>query len=133
MDQTQVRASTALIINPEGLVLAVSRKDDPNDFGLPGGKCEVGDQDPIQTAIREVEEETGVVLDRDTMQLVYVDMARTQVCACYRATDYEDSQLRSREAGVVKWVDYEELLKGSFKDYNRRLLRMVFRTLRNPL
>ena len=43
-----------VIINEQGLVLAVSRKDDHTNFGLPGGKMEIEDQsNPIATAFRE--------------------------------------------------------------------------------
>jgi 8-oxo-dGTP diphosphatase len=43
------------------LILAVSRKDDPNAFGLPGGKVEHGETEE-QAARRELLEETGVEL-----------------------------------------------------------------------
>lgn len=52
-------AVVALVFSPEGKVLAVSRKDDPNDLGLPGGKAEDGET-PFEAVVREVEEETGL-------------------------------------------------------------------------
>ena len=52
------KVSTVLLFN-QGQILAVSRKDDPNDFGLPGGKLDPGETFTAG-AIREVREETGL-------------------------------------------------------------------------
>ena len=59
-----------VLINQDGLFLGVSRKDNHYDFGLPGGKMEpIDDNDPTNTAIREVYEETG--LDIYNLRLVF--------------------------------------------------------------
>jgi hypothetical protein len=43
-----------VLINEEGLILGVSRKDNHTDFGLVGGKMDPEDNnDPMITAIRE--------------------------------------------------------------------------------
>jgi len=47
-------SAQVVLINEEGLVLGVSRKDDHNSMGLPGGKMEDEDMGNIQiTATRE--------------------------------------------------------------------------------
>lgn len=53
----------ALVRDAEGLYLAVNRRGKPEDLCLPGGKVELGEQ-PIHTAIRELEEETGLIATR---------------------------------------------------------------------
>lgn len=55
---TNLFAVTALLVKDE-LVLAVSRKNNPNDFGLPGGKIDPGET-PEGALFREVSEETGL-------------------------------------------------------------------------
>lgn len=53
-------------------VLLLKRKEDPGDrwsgqICLPGGRAEEGDGDLIETAIREVREETGIKVDRNSI------------------------------------------------------------------
>ena len=51
-------AVCALVLNSEGLILGVSRKDDHTAFGVPGGKVE--DNETVVEALhREMLEETG--------------------------------------------------------------------------
>ena len=46
--------ATVILINDEGYVLGVSRKDNHDDMNLPGGKSEIeDDNNPMKTAIRE--------------------------------------------------------------------------------
>ena len=63
-------SAQVVLINKEGFVLGVSRKTDHNDFGLPGGKMDPEDlENPMNTAIRECKEETG--LDITDLKLVF--------------------------------------------------------------
>jgi ADP-ribose pyrophosphatase YjhB (NUDIX family) len=126
-----ISASCSLVISPQGLVLSVSRKDNPTDFGLPGGKRE-GNETPKQTAIRETFEETRVKLFPEYLVPIYAGMGRKFYCATYLATKYDDSELGSSEEGVVKWLDYAEVLPGTFRDYNSRLLREILRVIVSP-
>lgn len=51
----------SLIINEKGLILATSRKDDHEIFGLPGGKVDPEDLCLASASVRELKEETGVI------------------------------------------------------------------------
>ena len=66
----RLRAAVALCVVPDPeAILVIQRAAHPDDpwsghMGLPGGRREPGDPDLIATAIRETEEELGVLLDR---------------------------------------------------------------------
>lgn len=62
-----------LIENDDNQWLVLLRGDHPrfpNDPDLPGGTVEV-EETPSQAAVREVEEEAGIVLLEDKLQLLY--------------------------------------------------------------
>lgn len=105
-----------VLINSEGLILGVSRKDDHNDFGLIGGKMDPQDNnDPILTAIRETREETG--LEIGNLRLVFAIHKEGFMGYTYLA-DYS-GEINHNEPHVVKWVAMERLVLGSFGKYNK--------------
>jgi hypothetical protein len=105
-----------VLINPQGLILGVSRKDNHNDFGLIGGKMDPQDNnDPIQTAIRETREETG--LEISNLRLVFAIHKEGFMGYTYLA-DYK-GEINHNEPHVVKWVPMERLVLGSFGKYNQ--------------
>ena len=104
-----------VLINKEGLVLGVSRKTDHNDFGLIGGKMEEGDISPMDTAIRETLEETGLRIFN--IKLVFAIHKGGNMGYTYLA-DYE-GEINHNEPHVVKWVPFETLINGSFGKYNK--------------
>ena len=123
-------AACVLIYNEHGQILGVSRKHDPTAFGLPGGKVDPGET-PLEAAIRECREETGI----DVWGL---EEAFRRLCegeTDYNATTFyaqydPQQQISPRlvndkgeaETGKVKWVTWIELLRGPFGHYNRMLL-----------
>ena len=105
-----------VLINQDGLFLGVSRKDNHYDFGLPGGKMEpIDDNDPTNTAIREVYEETG--LDIYNLRLVFAMHKDGYMGYTYLA-NYK-GEINHDEPHVVKWLHFIELTKGSFGYYNK--------------
>jgi len=105
-----------VLINKEGLVLGVSRKTNHNDFGLPGGKMDPEDnENPINTAIRETLEETGLRISN--LKLVFAIHKSGNMGYTYMA-DYE-GEINHNEPHVVKWVPFETLVGGSFGRYNQ--------------
>lgn len=106
-------------------VLAVSRKDDSTKFGLPGGKCELGEA-RMAAARRELKEETG--LDATVFDPVF-----TRDCLghdTYRSTTFRVKHYYGLPGnrpgeGVVRWVSPEVLVNGPFGEYNRALFNVV--------
>ncbi len=104
-----------VLINEEGLILGVSRKDNHNDFGLAGGKMEPEDnEDPMLTAIRECKEETG--LDVFDLELVFVIHKYGNLSYTYLAK--YSGEINHDEPHLVKWVPMQALINGSFGKYN---------------
>ncbi len=113
-------AVCALVLNSEGLILGVSRKDDHTAFGVPGGKVE--DNETVLEALhREMLEETGyhIIVDNE---LPFVSDVDGYTTATFKATiDTSVIQWQVTETGVAKYVSKQTLLDGPFGQYNKQL------------
>lgn len=104
----------------DGTILMVSRKDNHNDFGLPGGKVEDGES--LENAlIREVYEETGIIVSNPKL-IFEMDDGCSYYNYTYTADLAKADEFIFSEPHVVKYGTIEDLLNGSFKEYNKRLL-----------
>jgi ADP-ribose pyrophosphatase YjhB (NUDIX family) len=104
-----------VLINEEGLILGVSRKDNHSDFGLPGGKMDPEDNgNPMITAIRECKEETGLIIS--DLNLVFAIHKSGNMGYTYLAK--YSGEIHHNEPHVVKWVPMQVLINGSFGRYN---------------
>lgn len=114
------KAACVLIFAEDGKILAVSRKNDPNDFGLPGGKVDYPES-AEEGAARELFEETG--LTATSLRLVFVhDEGKFET---HTFVAEVSGEINTPEAGVIRWVTPDVLLKGMFGDYNRKLFNKL--------
>jgi len=120
-------AGLMLILNKERLILGVSRKNNSNSFGLPGGESKPG-EDPMQCAIRETREETSVEVTRcvQIFRRNEFTKERGQFFAyCFYALEWSNKP-KTTEQGIVKWITEEELTGSNvvFADYNSKILQV---------
>ena len=127
------KAVNLILRNPQGQILAVSRKDNLLSFGLVGGKVDAEDASVEAAAIRECKEETN--LDVYNLKLLDVriygisdETTYEQYCFIgdYKGEILDQEILNSKgETGIVKWMDSSELENGFFGDYNRAVFAML--------
>ncbi|QGZ15800.1 MutT/NUDIX hydrolase [Acinetobacter phage vB_AbaM_Apostate] len=118
-----MRYAACVLIENKGKFLAVSRKDDLTDFGLPGGKVELGET-VAEGAKRECLEETGIyptILDLND-SFVAID-GEFEVHTFHSIpSQIKSGEIAESETGIVAWVDADKLMAGTFGKYNRDAL-----------
>lgn len=119
MKNIQQEAVLALIFKGDKII-GVSRKNNPNDFGLIGGKVEPNET-KAYALYREVEEETGLKLIRG--KKIYTNFDGNMVCTTYLCE--AEGDIQTNEGGVVKEITWDDLFAGSFGDYNREVYKAL--------
>lgn len=117
------QAVCAFIVSDNGKVLTVSRKDDPDNIGLPGGKVDK-DETLENALIRETLEETGFHIKVSIPLYKDVDKFGYEVTTflAFINSDIPYVQPSDEETGIVAMNDFASLLCSSFKEYNIDML-----------
>jgi 8-oxo-dGTP pyrophosphatase MutT (NUDIX family) len=121
-------AVSILIESPTqgGLYLGVTRKDRHDQWTLPGGKVDPEDKSSVAAALRELEEETGLVGDPDSVHKVFDGVCeagsdgRAFYVDTFLVTQWS-GEISTVESGLVGWVTRQQLLDGPFGGYNGRM------------
>ncbi len=110
------------LIRKDNLILAVARKYDDEDFGLPGGSVESFDESDEAALKREVKEETGV--DISNIKYVFTRSDSKSIVKTFTC-DISGEPKTQKNEGVVKWVTPQILTHGSFGKYNKKLFEVM--------
>jgi 8-oxo-dGTP pyrophosphatase MutT (NUDIX family) len=104
--------------------LSVSRKTDPTDKGMPGGKIDP-EETPAVALVRELLEETGLKA-LEFHPVFDAQDTTAKRCVTYHVTRFE-GELATSETGEVEWVPKEELVRAgsTFEAYNRALFCLI--------
>lgn len=118
----KMRTASFLIENELGEFVCVSRKDNHDIFGLPGGKSE-GEESILETAKRETSEETGIIIPEEFKgNPVYFRECDGYMSYTFHIKVTKDEiTFNHNEPHVVKWGTREDLENGPFGDYNKQL------------
>lgn len=115
------RSVQAVILNEKNEVLCVSRKDNHNDFGLPGGAVEEFDTSLEEALKREIFEETGLTANMSTAVMIFSMFKGNNMGYTYLIKDWEGI-LGSEEPHIIKWSNYQTVLDGKFGIWNKLVL-----------
>jgi len=125
-------AVTALIFSNQGNILSVSRKDNFEDFNLPGGKIDP-EEAPLEAILRELKEETG--LDLCALETYYKDNLIEEFIAedsdgnicltfmLFYSLPEDCVEVGEREGeGVVAWKTWGDITgTNTYASYNKEL------------
>lgn len=111
-------------INGSWKVVGVTRKGNPNDWGLPGGKVDPGET-LESAACREVFEETGLKIVENYLKSVFTgvvgeDYSCTTYVYCGPVV-WDALRPEPDTDCLVGLVGLKELINGSFGEYNDKL------------
>lgn len=103
------------VFSADGKVL-VTQRDEHKSYPLKwentGGSILKGET-PIQGAVRELKEETGLTVKEEQLQLVYTEVFDPSIYKCFVAhvNGNEKISLQKGETVDYKWLPYKEFLE----------------------
>jgi len=114
--------ATVALIQRNGRFLAVSRKEDHQDLGFPGGKLEQGET-AEHAVLRELREETGLRAALSDLRPAYSGVDDLGHLCMSFVVDLDDGEPMALEGSWVGWVPPARLLERtcSFAAYNRKV------------
>jgi 8-oxo-dGTP pyrophosphatase MutT (NUDIX family) len=125
-----VPSANVVVTDDEGRVLVIHRSDNDN-WALPGGALDLGES-LVETAVREVKEETGIDCEVTGLVGIYTDPrhvilytsngeARQEFSVLYLARAVGGTPTPSDESRDVLWVTRDDLASLEPMDRSMRL------------
>lgn len=129
------KVAKLVIIDDDDKYLLMIRSNHPvfgNDPDLPGGTLEFGEQ-PIETMVREVEEEAGIIVDPTKVEWKYTGRKYSKHFVEYNLyvtkMDNRPKVTMSWEHSSYKWVDRDKFLETAKKAADT-YMQMVYDVLK---
>lgn len=115
-----IKVSLIFIQREDGKILAVSRKDNHSDMGLPGGKVEENESFE-EAAIREMKEETGLTI----YNLIFIKRSfyKNYDISVFSADFF--GEIYSEEKHIIDWINPEILLRSTAGDYFQEFFQQI--------
>jgi 8-oxo-dGTP diphosphatase len=110
----------AAIVNEAGNVLAIRRHDNGH-WEPPGGVLEL-DESIHEGLIREVEEETGLVVEPERLTGVYKNMKHSIIALVFRCHVVSGRAQTGPEVAEIRWLPTNEIVELMREAYAIRLL-----------
>lgn len=120
------RLSSLCYLESNGEVLLLLRNKEPFQgfWTAPGGKLEPG-EDPRQTIVREIGEETGLTLINPRLQMITSetgdDLNYNWLLFIFRCKEFSGT-LKECNEGILSWILIKQIYDLKIPDVDRRLL-----------
>jgi ADP-ribose pyrophosphatase YjhB (NUDIX family) len=110
----------AVVTDDAGRVLVVQRRDN-GQWQIPGGVLELGESIPSGTR-REVQEETGLVVEPERLTGVYKNLRLGVVALVFRANVVAGTARPTDESAAVEWWTADEIAARMSETFAVRVL-----------
>lgn len=110
----------AAVVREDGKFLAIQRRDN-QQWELPGGVLEPAET-ALEGVVREVQEETGLVVEPVRLSGVYQNMEREILALVFRARQVSGRLRTTDESMRVEWLTADEVRSCMAEAYALRLL-----------
>lgn len=103
------------------MILGVARRDNPNEWGMPGGKRNP-EETEIEAAIRECREETGLIISN--LKEINRRMVGPKEAVAFLC-DWSGIPTNQEGEPECHWLQPEDLMRGIFGEFNTTLFKKM--------
>ncbi len=129
MGEDKYTAATCIIVGPDNEILMQLRDDGngkkipyPNKWNFLGGRVEAN-EDHVTAAVREIEEECGIVLAKNNLKLIFIYDYDNVVQDYVFAVRVQDKNIpRVSEGKDIRWLPLPEIKKLELGFHQEKIL-----------